>query len=156
HDVGKIAVSDAVLNKEGRLSEDEFTTIRMHPVVGERLVHPLLSHEAVLAGIRHHHERFDGMGYPDRLAGSDIPLTARILSVVDVFDALTNVRPYRKSPLSASEALVVLETQSAGQLDPDLTMSFVQMLRSSEETVVDGHPLLPRAPTVLAVQHELE
>jgi HD-GYP domain-containing protein (c-di-GMP phosphodiesterase class II) len=144
HDVGKIAISDAVLRKEGRLSEDEFGMMRMHPEVGERLVHPLLGHVAVVAGIRHHHERFDGLGYPDGLAGSDIPLTARLISVADVFDALTNVRPYRKHPLTRLEAIAVIETQSSGQLDPDLASAFARMIRSAEDTVVEGRPALRR------------
>jgi putative nucleotidyltransferase with HDIG domain len=156
HDVGKIAVSDAVLRKEGRLSEDEFTMIRMHPEVGERLVHPLLGHDDVLAGIRHHHERYDGLGYPDGLAGSDIPLTARLISVIDVFDALTNVRPYRKHPLTRLEAIDVIEMQSCGQLDPDLAEAFSRMIRSTEETAIDEQPILRRETVASPAGRELE
>lgn len=156
HDVGKIAVSDAVLLKEGRLSDEEFRLIRMHPEVGERLVYPLLDHDAVLAGIRHHHERFDGQGYPDGLAGEDIPLTARIISVADVFDALTHARPYRKQALTRLEAIAVLETQAAGQLDADLTSAFIRMIRSAEETVVERQPALVVEPLTLPIPGEVQ
>ncbi|MFT3878510.1 MAG: HD domain-containing protein [Gemmatales bacterium] len=137
HDIGKMAVSDAILHKEQRLSEEEYSTIRLHAEIGERLIHPLLPHESVLAGIRHHHERMDGEGYPDRLIGKQIPLLARIISVADVFDALTQIRPYRKHQLTKLEAVEVIEAQTAGQLDPDLVYHFSVMIRSSAETVVE-------------------
>jgi HD-GYP domain-containing protein (c-di-GMP phosphodiesterase class II) len=156
HDVGKIAVSDALLRKEERLSEEEFSTIRLHPVIGERLVFPLLDNEAVLGGIRYHHERYDGQGYPDGLAGSKIPLAARLIAVADIFDALTNSRPYRKEPLSRTAALEILERQSYGQLDPDLTLAFVRMLRSTDETVIEQLPVLFKEPTPRHQTVELE
>lgn len=137
HDIGKMAVSDAILRKEERLSEEEYLTIRRHTEVGERLIHPLVPHERVLSGIRHHHERMDGEGYPDRLAGKQIPLIARIISIADVFDALTQMRPYRRNQLTRLEAVEVVEAQTAGQLDPDLVYQFTTMIRSTEETVVD-------------------
>ena len=95
----------------------------------------------VLAGIRHHHERMDGEGYPDRLMGPQIPLLARIISVSDVFDALTQIRPYRRHQLTSLEAIEVIEAQTAGQLDPDLVCHFSQMIRSSVETVVEMESL---------------
>ncbi len=137
HDIGKMAVNEAVLNKEEKLSEDEILSIRLHPEMGERLVQPLLPHAQVLAGIRHHHERLDGLGYPDRLPGEAVPLAARIISISDVFDALTHVRPYRKKHLSRIDAVHVLETQTEGQLDADLVKSFASMIRSTEETAID-------------------
>jgi HD-GYP domain-containing protein (c-di-GMP phosphodiesterase class II) len=156
HDVGKIAVSDAVLRKEERLSEEEFSMIRIHPVIGERLVFPLLDNDAVLGGIRHHHERFDGQGYPDGLAGSQIPLPARLIAISDVFDALTNARPYRKQPLSRTAALEILERQSYGHLDPDLNLAFVRMLRSTDETVIEQLPVMfkEHAPQLQTVELE--
>lgn len=137
HDIGKMAVSDAILNKEAQLSDEEYSTIRLHTEIGERLIHPLLPHPEVLAGIRHHHERMDGTGYPDRLLGPQIPLLARIISVADVYDALTHVRPYRRYMLTPLEALEVLQGQTHGQLDPELVCQFSQMIRSTQETVVD-------------------
>lgn len=137
HDIGKMAISDAILLKEDRLTDDEFTTIRMHTEVGEKLIQPLLAHASVLAGIRHHHERMDGNGYPDRLTGHQIPLIARIISIADVFDALTQIRPYRRHQLTSLEAIEVMEAQSTGQLDPELICQFSDMIRSSAETVIE-------------------
>lgn len=96
HDVGKIAVPDAILLKPGRLTPDEWRIIREHPVVGERICAPLKSFRFVLPIIRHHHEKLDGSGYPDGLSGEAIPVTARVLQMVDVYDALTTERPYKK------------------------------------------------------------
>ena len=137
HDIGKMAVTDTILHKQSPLTSDEYCTIRLHAEIGEKLIHPLIPHPDVLAGIRHHHERMDGEGYPDRLLGNQIPLHARIIAVADVFDALTHVRPYRRNLLTPLEALEVLEAQTQGQLDPDLVCQFSQMIRSTLETVVD-------------------
>jgi putative nucleotidyltransferase with HDIG domain len=137
HDIGKLAVSDVILNKELTLTETEFDLIRQHPVLGERLVRPLLPHPEVLGGVRHHHERPDGKGYPDGLSGDQIPIIARIISIADVFDALTHHRPYRKTPHTRLEAALILETKTIGQLDGGLVRSFCRMIRSSEETSVD-------------------
>jgi len=137
HDIGKMAISSTILNKETYLDDDEFSTIKLHTEIGERLVQPLMPHADVLAGIRHHHERMDGEGYPDRLLGFQIPMIARIISVADVYDALTQIRPYRRNQLTSLEALEVLEVQTNGQLDPDIVCQFTEMIRSSAETVVD-------------------
>jgi len=112
HDVGKVAVPDAILLKPGRLTDEEWKVMREHPVVGEQICAPLKSFRLVLPIIRHHHEKLDGSGYPDGLRGSEIPLTARVLQIVDVYDALTTVRPY-KSALSVSEALTTIEDEVA-------------------------------------------
>src|SRR4029077_17688094 len=95
HDVGKIAIPDAILLKPGSLTKEEWVLVHEHPVIGERICVPLKSFLLVLPIIRHHHERFDGSGYPDGLAGEAIPVTARVLQIVDVYDALTTVRPYK-------------------------------------------------------------
>ena len=95
HDIGKIAIPDAILLKPAGLSPDEWTLMREHPVVGERICAPLKSFRLVLPIIRHHHEKIDGSGYPDGLRGENIPITARVLQIVDVYDALTTVRPYK-------------------------------------------------------------
>jgi putative nucleotidyltransferase with HDIG domain len=137
HDIGKMAISTSILNKESHLDDDEFSTIKLHTEIGERLVQPLMPHADVLDGIRHHHERMDGEGYPDRLFGFQIPTIARIISVADVFDALTQMRPYRRNQLTHLEALEVLEVQTNGQLDPDLVCQFSEMIRSNAETVVE-------------------
>lgn len=119
HDVGKIAIPDSVLKKKGRLTEDEFALIKEHPVVGERICNPLRSFRLVLPIIRHHHEKMDGTGYPDGLEGSDIPITARVLTIVDVYDALTTERPYKKA-FSVEESLILMGDEvKKGWWDPD-------------------------------------
>src|SRR6195256_3491714 len=110
HDVGKIAVPDAILLKPGSLTAAEWTLIREHPVVGERICAPLKSFRFVLPIIRHHHEKFDGSGYPDGLRGEEIPVTARVLQVVDVYDALTTDRPYKKA-FSITDALQTMKEE---------------------------------------------
>ncbi len=118
HDIGKVAVPEALLHKPGRLEPDEFAQIMAHPVIGWEICKRLRSAEPVLDVIRFHHERFDGGGYPDRLAGEAIPWNARLLSVADAFDALTSERPYRHG-LSIDDAIALLadETQK-GKWDP--------------------------------------
>src|SRR6201997_2564800 len=110
HDVGKIAVPDAILLKPGRLTPDEWTIIREHSVVGERICAPLKSFRHVLPIIRHHHEKLDGSGYPDGLKGEQVPLTARILQITDIYDALTTDRPYRKA-LPQEKAVAILREE---------------------------------------------
>lgn len=110
HDIGKIAISDAILLKPGGLTPGEFEAMKQHTLVGERICQPLRSLRAVLPIIRSHHERWDGSGYPDGLAGEAIPLPARILQVADIFDALTSDRPY-KPACSPEEAFAMLRTE---------------------------------------------
>jgi putative two-component system response regulator len=127
HDIGKVAVPDSVLLKPSRLDFAEQAIMREHPVVGERICKPLKSFRLVLPTIRHHHEKLDGTGYPDGLKGSNIPISARILQIVDVFDALTTARPY-KLAYSPAEALETMEDEvKKGWWDPDLFNAFVQV-----------------------------
>jgi putative two-component system response regulator len=128
HDIGKVAVPDAILLKRGPLSEEEWKIMREHPLVGERICMPLKSFRLVLPIIRNHHEKFDGSGYPDGLRGEDIPLTARVMQLSDVFDALTTERPYRK-PLPRLEALRTMQEEvGRGWWDPKLFAEFHAML----------------------------
>jgi putative two-component system response regulator len=113
HDIGKIGIPDAVLLKPGRLSDEEWTVMRRHVEIGVSICSPLRSLRAVLPVIRHHHEHQDGSGYPDGLKGEEVPLLARIFQIVDVFDALTNDRPYRKAT-SAPEALDIIHRETRG------------------------------------------
>ncbi len=132
HDLGKIAVPDSALLKPGRLTPDEFAVIKEHPLVGERLCRPMHSLQPVWPVIRHHHERWDGSGYPDGLSGDNIPLTARILAVADVFDALTTQRPYRMA-LPREEAFAILQEEAnRGFWDAKLVNEFITMLPLSE------------------------
>jgi putative two-component system response regulator len=130
HDVGKIAVPDAILLKPSSLTPDEWTLIREHPVVGERICAPLKSFRFVLPIIRHHHEKFDGSGYPDGLRGEEIPITARALQIVDVYDALTTDRPYKKA-FSITDALQTMKQEVAkGWWDPHVFDEFERLVRS--------------------------
>jgi cyclic di-GMP phosphodiesterase len=104
HDVGKVAVPEHILLKPGRLTEEEWRVMKQHPIVGENICRPLKSFRLVLPIIRHHHEKLDGSGYPDGLKGEQIPITARVLQAVDIYDALTTDRPYRKA-LPPDEAI---------------------------------------------------
>ena len=110
HDIGKVAVPEHILLKPGPLTPDEWEVMKQHPVVGERICRPLKSFRHVLAIIRHHHEKLDGSGYPDGLKGEQIPLTARILQTVDIYDALTTSRPYRQA-LSPKKTFAVMQEE---------------------------------------------
>ena len=128
HDLGKIGIPDAILLKPAGLTGAEWAIMREHPVIGERICLPLRSLRRVLPIIRHHHERWDGGGYPDGLGGAAIPLTARILQVVDIFDALTTARPY-KPALSQATALAALREEVArGWRDPGVVEPFIELV----------------------------
>jgi putative two-component system response regulator len=131
HDIGKVIVPDAVLMKEGPLTPEEEEVLREHPVVGERICSPLKSFRLVLPIIRHHHEKQDGTGYPDGLSGDQIPLTARILQIVDVYDALTTERPYRTA-LTSAQAMDEIEDEAGkGWWDPKMVFELRKLLREA-------------------------
>jgi diguanylate cyclase (GGDEF)-like protein len=132
HDVGKVGVPDEILKKPGRLTDEERAVMETHPVLGEIIVMKVPHLADTLPGVRHHHERWDGKGYPDGLAGEDIPLIGRVLAVADMYDAMTSDRPYRKG-METWEALWEIEKQSGTQLDPILAKSFVAMMRTKFE-----------------------
>lgn len=127
HDLGKIGIPDAILGKAGKLTAEEFETIKTHTEIGERVLgrSPLFALERQAA--RHHHERWDGSGYPDGLTSTNIPLVARITSVADVFDALVTRRPY-KEPWSEGVAATYLKQNSGTQFDPDVVEAFLRLL----------------------------
>jgi HD-GYP domain-containing protein (c-di-GMP phosphodiesterase class II) len=128
HDIGKIGVPESILGKAGPLEEEEWALMRRHPVIGSEIVAPFecLAGEALV--IRHHHERHDGSGYPDGLAGEAIPLGARIVAVADVFDALTSDRPYRAA-MSRAAALEHLMSAAGTSLDADVVAVAVGIFR---------------------------
>jgi HD-GYP domain-containing protein (c-di-GMP phosphodiesterase class II) len=131
HDVGKIAVPTEILGKEGPLSEQEWDVMRRHPVTGARVVEPIAGSPTVVDVVRHHHERWDGRGYPDGLAGEAIPLAARIFSVCDALEAMTAARPYREA-MSAEVALGRVQEASGAQFDPAVVTSLDRGLRDGE------------------------
>ena len=136
HDIGKIGLKDDLLHKKEPLHENELELIRRHPVVGEDICKPLHSLKQILPGIRHHHERWDGKGYPDKLKGEEIPIIARIINVIDSFDAIVSERPYRKS-YSTNAAINLMNTEkSSGQWDSWLIEKFISMIEN--EPLIHG------------------
>jgi putative two-component system response regulator len=136
HDLGKVAVPESILRKPGKLTPEERKIMEEHPVVGERICAPLRSFRNVLPIIRHHHEKLDGSGYPDGLKGNAIPLTARILSTVDIYDALTTDRPYRKA-FSREQAIATMYEEAArGWWDRDLLRELELVLDGDEAAVI--------------------
>jgi putative two-component system response regulator len=134
HDVGKVAVPDSVLLKPGPLTPQEFAIMKKHPIEGEQICAPLKSLRRVLPIIRHHHERMDGSGYPDGLRGDAIPLAARILRIVDIYDALTTDRPYREA-FSDEQALATLYSEAErGWLEMDLVRTFAPVAAEPKST----------------------
>ena len=130
HDIGKVAVPDAILLKPSRLNEEEWKLIKEHPAVGERICAPLKSFRLVLPIIRHHHEKLDGTGYPDGLRGEAIPITARVLQIVDVYDALTTERPYKKAFTIVDALQTMKEEVAKGWWDPRIFGEFERLVTS--------------------------
>ena len=128
HDVGKIGIRDSVLKKEGKLTEEEFTHMKEHPVRSHKVVSEVPQLADALAGVLHHHERWDGKGYPAGLIGEAIPVQARIIQIADIFDALTSNRSYR-SAFSWSKALAILEQEAGTTVDPELRRRFDALIR---------------------------
>ena len=128
HDVGKIAIPERILNKPGQLTREEYEQVREHPRLGYQVLCPLSGLQPVLDAVLYHHENHDGSGYPAGLRGGAIPLTARIMHVVDIFDALTSTRAYRRG-LRVAEALRVLDAGAGHITDPEVTTAFTGALR---------------------------
>ncbi|MBI3376817.1 MAG: response regulator [Nitrospirae bacterium] len=132
HDIGKIGIGDYILRKSGILTKEEVISIEQHTVIGEKICRPLHSLSVILPAIRHHHERWDGEGFPDGLKGEQIPVMARILSIADTFDAMVSERPYRR-PISIEKATKKMEEEkNFGQWDSVLLEKFVEMMRGKE------------------------
>lgn len=136
HDVGKIGVPDSILTKPGSLTEEEFAEIRRHPGIGEKIVEKvsLLVCETQL--VRHHHERWDGRGYPDGLAGEDIPIGARVINVADSMDAMLMLRTY-KQPYSTEQMMAELDRCAGTQFDPDLAAAAINWCRENRDRIIE-------------------
>lgn len=144
HDIGKLAVPEHILSKPGRLTPEEFEKLKIHPVVGAEILDRVQFPYPVVPIVRSHHEKWNGTGYPDGLSGEGIPIGARILSVVDCFDALTSERPYRRA-VSADEAMALLRAESGRSYDPRVVDCIEQRYKELEEVVSraarEGNPL---------------
>jgi len=139
HDIGKIGIPESILNKPGRLSEEEFRIIKSHSEKGCQILKPVTAFQGILEIVRHHHERFDGNGYPDGLREKAIPRQARILTVADAYDAMSSDRVYRKSP-GADYAIDQLVQRSGTQFDPEIAGLFMRILRSrSPEAILESY-----------------
>ena len=128
HDIGKLAVNDAMLNKKEKLTDEEWSTIKGHPMLGEEILKPALLDEEVIALIRNHHERYDGSGYPDRLKESGIHILAQIISVADAYDAMTSQRAY-KPTMTKEKALAELKRCSGTQFNPKIVDAFLKIIK---------------------------
>lgn len=144
HDVGKIGIPESVLDKPGKLTEEEMTVIRRHPRVGAEIVEDLPAYAGVRSSILYHHERWDGSGYPEGLRGEEIPLGARIIAISDVYDAITDERPYRKG-MEADEARSFIADGAGSLFDPRLVRIFLEMLREGPSGSGDDHARLVTA-----------
>jgi HD-GYP domain-containing protein (c-di-GMP phosphodiesterase class II) len=127
HDIGKIGIPDAILKKPAQLDADEWTRMRQHPALGAQILAPVPRLAGAARMVRHHHERFDGQGYPDGLAGETIPLGARILTVVDSYSAIMDKRVYREAR-SQEEAVAELRRCAGTQFDPQVVAAFLRLL----------------------------
>lgn len=127
HDIGKIGVSRSILNKLGRLADDEVEAMRLHSIIGIRLIEKIEGLKGAVPAIKHHHERWDGQGYPDRLTGDAIPLSARIISVAETYDILTSQLPWRR-PMSTTEAAAELRRCASSQFDPAVVEAFIEVV----------------------------
>ena len=133
HDIGKLGIPESLLLKPGELDQAEWKVMQTHAEIGEQLLAPLRTMGQVRAIVRHHHERWDGTGYPDGLVGSQIPYLARVFQILDAYDALTHERPYRQ-PLSSTEAFALLQQEAeTGKWDPELLTAYIE--RKSQEGV---------------------
>jgi HD-GYP domain-containing protein (c-di-GMP phosphodiesterase class II) len=137
HDIGKVGVPDVILNKPGRLTTEEYEVVKRHPEFGWTVIRNLPGFEQTSLYVLHHHENFDGTGYPSRLKGWETPIGARILSVIDAFDAMVSSRPYRAG-MPLDEAIRRLHQASGTQFDPDVVQSFVRFAQSELPAVLEA------------------
>jgi hypothetical protein len=147
HDIGKIGVPDSVLLKQARLTSQERAAMNAHPALGAEIIAPVHRLAPELPIIRHHHEWFNGSGYPDRLVGDDIPRLARILHVADAFEAMISARPYRMTPLTPTQALAELRKFGGIQFDPDVVDAFVRT-KWVREVPDPGRPEIRNVPLI--------
>ena len=140
HDIGKIGIDDAVLRKPDRLTDEEFAVIKRHPAMGANIMEPIKQLKDIIPGMRHHHEAYDGNGYPDGLAGAEIPLISRIIAVADTFDALTSDRLYQKA-MDDDFVIKTVMGLSGKRYDPKVVQAFITAypkMRGAEPAAVEA------------------
>jgi len=136
HDIGKIGISDEVLNKTKLLNEEDWKPVHAHPALAVSILKHVEGLAACIPGIHYHHERYDGTGYPCGLAGDNIPQDARIISVADAYEAMTSPRPYRKGTMTSEEAMEELRYNAGTQFDPELVEAFCALQQRTLPSVV--------------------
>ncbi|MEB3213435.1 MAG: two-component system response regulator [Leptolyngbyaceae bacterium] len=144
HDIGKVGIPDSVLLKKGKLTDEEWTVMRQHVLIGEQICKPLRTMRGVLPIIRHHHERWDGSGYPDGLVGEAIPYLAQIFQIIDIYDALTSERPYKVAFTAEDSIKILQEEATKGWRNPELTQQFCDFIALTEikgQTLLDNSEL---------------
>lgn len=134
HDIGKIGIPDAILQKTAKLTDEEYDDIKNHPSIGSHILQPAKIFSKIIPMVKHHHERFDGRGYPGSLAGEDIPLSARIVAIADAFDAMTSDRSYRPR-FTLIKALDEIERCKGAQFDPKLAELFIEAIKENKEKI---------------------
>lgn len=138
HDIGKIGVPESVLLKIGKLTDEEYKTVQQHPEIGARILRDIPQMSDILGGVLHHHERYDGGGYPHGLSQEDIPLVARIIAIADTFDAMSSSRTYRKA-MTRTTVLDAMKQSIPGQFDPVLAEIFFNLDFSQWEELMIEH-----------------
>ncbi|NNG13726.1 MAG: response regulator [Gammaproteobacteria bacterium] len=149
HDIGKLGIPDSILLKKGKLTEDEWVIMKQHTIIGASLCAPLRTMKQTVDIIRCHHERWDGSGYPIGLEGENIPLLARVFQVVDVYDALSNERPYKPAFPAEKVKQILLEETSKGFWDPDIVAKFIEIIIERPEKLVRSEEQKDRSARIL-------
>ena len=147
HDVGKIGVPDNILQKNGKLSDDEYSEIKKHPTIGVHILSTASIFQDILPIVKHHHERYDGKGYPSQLKGNDIPYLARIAAVADAFDAMTSKRVYRDS-LPIEKVISEIENNKGTQFDPEIADAFLDILKNDYDKIKEIQEKYKEAPLI--------
>lgn len=134
HDIGKLGIPDSVLLKEGKLTSEEWDIMKQHVLIGERICQPMRTMRGVLPIIRHHHERWDGSGYPDALVREQIPYLAQVFQIIDIYDALTSDRPYKRAFTPAEALEIFAEETTKGWRNPELVQQFTKFISTTQRT----------------------
>jgi putative nucleotidyltransferase with HDIG domain len=146
HDIGKVGIPEAILNKSGPLDATEWETMKTHADLGARILEPLKTMARIREMVRHHHEFYDGTGYPDRLDGETIPHGARVIAIADAYDTITSARAYKKAR-APEDAFAELERCASNQFDPDLVRVFVETMRRTPRFTIETGMAVP-SPTI--------